>query len=105
LPDVPLIADFAKTDLDREALRILMTRQIFGFPFAAPPGLLPEVRALLRTAFVKTMQDPAVHEDAARIKLDLDPVSGETLERAAHSAFAASPEAIARAKELVTPIP
>jgi tripartite-type tricarboxylate transporter receptor subunit TctC len=105
LPDVPLIADFARTALDREALRILMTRQVFGFPFAAPPGLLPEVRDLLRTAFVKTMKDPAVHEDAVRIKLDLDPVSGETLERAAHAAFAASPAAIARARELVTPIP
>lgn len=103
LPDVPLIADFAKSELDREALRILMTRQVFGFPYAAPPGLLPAVRDLLRTAFVKTMQDPAVREDALRIKLELAPVWGETLERAADAAFAASPEAIARAKELVAP--
>ena len=105
LPDVPLIADFAKTELDRAALRILMTRQVFGFPYAAPPGLSPEVRELLRTAFVKTMQDPAVREDAAKIKLELAPVSGEALERAAHAAFAASPEAIARAKELISPVP
>ena len=71
LPDVPLIPDFAKTDLDRQALRLLMTRQIFGFPFAAPPGLLPEVRDLLRDGFVKTMQDPAVREDAARSRSSL----------------------------------
>jgi tripartite-type tricarboxylate transporter receptor subunit TctC len=103
LPDVPLIADYARTELDRQALRILMTRQIFGFPFAAPPGLLPEVRDLLRTAFLKTMQDPQVREDAVKIKLELAPVSGETLERAAHAAFAASPETIARAKELIAP--
>jgi tripartite-type tricarboxylate transporter receptor subunit TctC len=64
MPDVPLIADFARTDLDRAALRILMTRQIFGFPFAAPPGLLPQVRDLLRQAFDKTMQDPGTIEDA-----------------------------------------
>jgi len=103
LPDVPLIADYARTELDREALRILMTRQIFGFPFAAPPGLSPEVRDVLRTAFVKTMQDPAVREDAAKIKFELAPVAGETLERAAHAAFSASPEVIARAKELIAP--
>ncbi len=103
LPDVPLIADFAKSDLDREALRVLMTRGIFGFPFAAPPGLLPEVRDLLRQAFEKTMRDPQVREDADRIKLELEPISGETLERAARDAFAASPEAIARAKELISP--
>jgi tripartite-type tricarboxylate transporter receptor subunit TctC len=103
LPDVPLIADYAKSDLDRQALRILMTRQVFGFPFAAPPGLLPEVRDLLRAAFVKTMQDPGTHEDAKKIKLELAPVSGETLERAAHEAFSASAAAIARAKELMSP--
>ena len=103
LPDVPLIADFAKTELDRQALRVLMTRQVFGFPFAAPPGLLPEVRDLLRSAFVKTMQDPQVREDALKIKLELAPVAGETLERAARDAYAASPEAIARAKELISP--
>jgi tripartite-type tricarboxylate transporter receptor subunit TctC len=105
LPHVPLIADFAKTDLDRAALRILMTRQTFGFPYAAPPGLSPEVRDLLRTAFVNTMQDPAVREDALRIKLELAPVTGAALEQATNAAFAASPEAIARAKELISPVP
>ena len=103
LPDVPLIAEFTTNDLDREALRLLMTPQIFGFPFAAPPGLLPEVRDLLRAAFVKAMQDAAVHGDAAKIKMELAPVSGETLERAAREAYSASPEVVARAKALMAP--
>jgi tripartite-type tricarboxylate transporter receptor subunit TctC len=103
LPDVPLILDFAKTDLDREALRLLMTRQIFGFPFAGPPGLLPEVRDMLRAAFEKTMQDPALRADAAKIRLEIAPVTGEALERATRDAFAASPEAVARAKQLISP--
>ena len=51
LPDVPLIMDYAKTELDRQALRLLLTREQFGFPLAAPPGVLPEVRDMLRTAF------------------------------------------------------
>ena len=103
LPHVPLIADYAKTELDRQALHILMTRQVFGFPFAAPPSLLPEVRDMLRLAFAKSMQDPALREDAVKIKLDLHPVSGEALERAVHDAFSAPPEVIARAKELLAP--
>ena len=85
------------------ALRILMTRQVFGFPFAAPPGLLPAVRDMLRAAFVKTLQDPALHEDARKIKLDIAPVSGETLERAVHDALTVSPAVIARSKELLSP--
>jgi tripartite-type tricarboxylate transporter receptor subunit TctC len=103
LPDVPLILDFAKTDLDRAAVRLLMTGQAFGFPFAAPPGVLPEVRDMLRAAFDKTMQDPAAREDAVKIKMELAPVSGETLQRAAREADSASPEVVARAKALMAP--
>jgi tripartite-type tricarboxylate transporter receptor subunit TctC len=103
LPDVPLIIDYASNDLDRQALRLLMTPQVFGFPFAAPPGLLPEVRDLLLTAFTKTMADPQVAEDGKKLRLELAPVAGETLQRAAHEAESASPEVVARAKALVAP--
>jgi tripartite-type tricarboxylate transporter receptor subunit TctC len=103
LPDVPLILDFVKNDIDRAAVRLLMTPQVFGFPFVAPPGLTPEVRDMLRAAFVKTLQDPAVREDAQKIKMELAPVSGQTLEGAARETFAASPETIARAKQLIAP--
>ena len=47
------------------------------------------------------MQDPTVREDAKKIRLELAPVSGDALDRAAHEAYAASPETIARAKELI----
>jgi tripartite-type tricarboxylate transporter receptor subunit TctC len=103
LPDVPLITDFARNDLDRQALRVLLTPQIFGFPFAAPPGLRPEVRDMWRAAFDRTMADPQVAEEARKIKLTLAPVSGAQLERGAHEAFSASPDTIAHAKALVAP--
>jgi tripartite-type tricarboxylate transporter receptor subunit TctC len=103
LPDVPLIGDFAGSERDRQALRILLTPQIFGFPFAAPPGVTPAVRAILRSAFARTMQDAQFKDDARKIKLDPRPVGGEVLERAAREAYAASPDVVARAKELIAP--
>ncbi len=103
LTDVPLIFDYARTDLDRKALHLLMAPQVFGFPFVAPPGLLPEVRDTLRLAFERTMQDPKFKEDAAKIRLELDPGKGEALERVAREIYASSPEAIARAKQLIAP--
>jgi tripartite-type tricarboxylate transporter receptor subunit TctC len=102
LPDVPLIMDFAKTDLDRSALHLLMAPQVFGFPFIAPPGLLPEVRDTLRAAFDRTMQDPRFQEDARKIRIEVDPGKGETLERIAREIYASSPETIARAKQLIS---
>jgi tripartite-type tricarboxylate transporter receptor subunit TctC len=103
LPDVPLITDFARSDIDTQALLILLTPQIFGFPFAAPPGLPPALRDTLRAAFAQTMQDTQFKDDAKKIKLEPHPVSGEVLERAAHEAYAASPAAVSRAKELIAP--
>jgi tripartite-type tricarboxylate transporter receptor subunit TctC len=103
LPDVPLISDLAKTALDRNALAVILLPQAFGFPFAAPPGLLPEVSAMLRDAFAQTMRDPQLIEEAQKIKMELRPVRGEELQRLIQEAHAAAPETIARARALIAP--
>jgi tripartite-type tricarboxylate transporter receptor subunit TctC len=83
-------------------LHLLMAPQVFGFPFVAPPGLLPEVRDVLRAAFDRTMQDPGFRQDAAKLRLEPDPGKGETLARIAREIYASSPETIARAKQLIS---
>jgi tripartite-type tricarboxylate transporter receptor subunit TctC len=103
LPDVPLISDLAQTAIDRDALAVILLPQAFGFPFAAPPGLLPEVSAMLRNAFAQTMRDPQLVEEAARIKMELRPVRGEELQRLITEAYTAPPETIARARQLIAP--
>jgi tripartite-type tricarboxylate transporter receptor subunit TctC len=103
LPDVPAIMEFAASDLDRDALRVILLPTFFGFPFAAPPHLLPEVRNLLRTAFERMVEDQQFLEEARKIKLDILPVRGADMERAVRAAYAASPEAITRAKQLIAP--
>ena len=103
LPDVPAIMEFAATDLDRDALRVILLPTFFGFPFAAPPHLLPEVRSLLRTAFERMVEDRQFLEEARKIKFDILPVRGADMERAVRAAYAASPEAITRAKQLIAP--
>src|SRR5688572_10957423 len=42
LPDIPLVIDLAKTDEQRQILRLIFARQALGRPFLAPPGLPPE---------------------------------------------------------------
>ena len=103
LPDVPLITDLASSAVDQQALGVILLPQAFGFPFAAPPGLLPEVSELLRMAFAQTMRDPHVIEEAQRIKMELRPVRGDELQRLIRDAYAASPETIARARQLIAP--
>lgn len=81
LPDVPLIMDFAKTDLDKKALELLFSPQIGAWPLIAPPDVPKERIAILRRAFDATVKDPAFLADAEKIQIEVDPVSGETMQQ------------------------
>lgn len=102
LVGVPLISDLATNDTDRQALEILMAAGNAGYPFAGPPGLLPEVRDMLRDAYAKTLADPALIDEAKRVKFDLNPISGAEIQRVVERVHAATPQAIERAKQLGT---
>jgi len=80
LPDVPLVMDFVKSDEDRQALKLILARQVFGRPFLAPPGVPPARVALLRKAFMQTMRDPAFIREIDRQKLELNPVAGDDMQ-------------------------
>jgi tripartite-type tricarboxylate transporter receptor subunit TctC len=101
LPAVPLVYDFVKSDIDRKALDIIMLPQTAGFPFIAPPGLLPDVKAMLRKAFDETMADPAFLQDAKQIKFDVEPLSGQRLEARILAVYSYSADIVARAKQLI----
>lgn len=101
LPDVPLITDYAKTDRDRQALEIILAPQEVGFPFVGPPGLTPAITALLRKAFVDSMNDPELIAEAEKLSFELRPVGGEHLEQRMKSVYAFPPAVVARAKELI----
>lgn len=80
LPDVPLVMDFVKSDGDRQALKLILSRQVFGRPFVAPPGVAKARVALLRQAFMDTMRDPAFIHEIDRQKLELNPVPGDEMQ-------------------------
>ena len=80
LPDVPLIIDQAKTDADRQVLDLMLERQKFARPYAAPSGLPPGRLELLRRAFDATVRDPDFVKGARSAGLAVDnPLTGEQL--------------------------
>ena len=94
LPDVPLLMEFARDDLDRSALMLLSAPPTIGRPIFTTPGVPPERLAALRRAFDETMRDPAFLAEAKRASLDIEPVSGERLEAITRDILA-SPKAVA----------
>jgi hypothetical protein len=77
LADVPLALDLAKTDADRQALRLALARLEYGRPFFLPPNVPAARVEALRRAFDATMKDPAYLAEADKLKIDVEPLSGE----------------------------
>jgi tripartite-type tricarboxylate transporter receptor subunit TctC len=77
LADVPLFLDRAQSDAERAALRLMLARLEYGRPFFLPPNVPAARLEALRRAFDVTMKDPAYLAEADKLKIEVDPLSGE----------------------------
>jgi len=98
MPDVPLITDFAKTDEQRAILKLMFARNVMGRPYLAPPNLPADRLATLRQAFMDTMTDKDFVAEADKTQLEINPVSGEDVEKLVKEVYATPPDIIAKAK-------
>jgi hypothetical protein len=73
----PRIFDLARTEADRQALRLVLARQGYGGTFFLPPGVPADRVEALRRAFDATMKDPAFRADAKQMGTEVDPMTGE----------------------------
>jgi len=80
LPNVPTAMSLATTDTQRQALALVFARQEYGRPFFAPPGVPAARVAALRRAFDATMKDPEFLAEAAKLQLEIEPMTGEVLQ-------------------------
>ncbi len=101
LPDVPLIIDMAKTNIEREALKLLLSPQRAGRPFAAPPGIEADTLQVLRRAFDATMKDPDLLEMSKKMDLEIEPISGQKVETIIDDIYKTSSDGINAAKEAI----
>jgi tripartite-type tricarboxylate transporter receptor subunit TctC len=77
LADAPLALDLARTDADRQALMLALARLEYGRPFFLPPGVPAARVEALRRAFDATMKDPAYLAEAEKLRIDVEPLTGE----------------------------
>jgi tripartite-type tricarboxylate transporter receptor subunit TctC len=103
LPDVPLVTDLAKTDEQRQILRLIFARQVMGRPFLAPPGIPKERAEALRQAFMDTMKDKDFLAEADKAQLEITPVSGPDVERLVREVYQTPPAIAAKAAQVLNP--
>ena len=105
LPDVPTIYElmekYKTPDATKRLAKVLLSSGDLGRPFVGPPGMPAERIKVLREAFTKAMNDPALLADANKRKWDLDLLSGEELEAVSKDIMVQPPEVIERMKKLL----
>jgi tripartite-type tricarboxylate transporter receptor subunit TctC len=81
LPDIPNALQFAKTESDRKVVELFFTQKTAARPVIAPPGIPADRLAVLRTAFAALAKDRDFLADAERSNLDVDPMTGEDVDK------------------------
>ena len=98
LPDVPLVMDFAKTDEQRQILKLAFARNVMGRPYLAPPNVPADRVAALRDAFSATMADKDFRAETDKLDLEINPVSGSDVEKLVKDIYATPADVVAKAK-------
>jgi tripartite-type tricarboxylate transporter receptor subunit TctC len=80
LPDIPLVLDRATDAEQRQILRLLIAGQFVGRPFFTSPDIPIDRKMALRSAFDETMKDPQFLEEAAKLDLEISPITGAVID-------------------------
>jgi len=102
VPNVPLAIDYAKTDEAKTMIRsVIHTIAPTVRPYVLPPGTPKDRVETLRGAFMSTMKDQEFLADAAKAKLDINPLDGATLETNVKEVFKLDSALIPRLREIL----
>jgi tripartite-type tricarboxylate transporter receptor subunit TctC len=67
---LPEIDNFAKSERERKLLALTRSTRYVGTPYIIPPGTPKELVQILRTAMIKTFQDPEFHKEFKKLTGD-----------------------------------
>jgi tripartite-type tricarboxylate transporter receptor subunit TctC len=96
---IPLSYSFAKTDEQRAVMELAYSQEVFGRPFAMPPGVPKDRVDALRKAFMAALKDKDLLADAKKRRLDIEPLSGEEVQALVAKVYGMPANIVAKAKE------
>jgi tripartite-type tricarboxylate transporter receptor subunit TctC len=105
LKDVPLFNElmekYKTAENVRRLVKVVLAADEFGRPIVFPPGVPADRVKIIREACNKAINDPVVIAEAEKRRLDLDPETGEELDKLAKEVMTATPDVIERVKKLI----
>lgn len=102
LPNVPLAINQAKTEEGKKLIQVgIHDTSTITYLYSLPPGTPKDRLQTLRKAFVDTMKDPEFLAEAKKANLDLDPVTGDELEKTVANFFKLEPSVSNKLREIL----
>jgi tripartite-type tricarboxylate transporter receptor subunit TctC len=98
LADTPLLIDFARNPDDRKLIELMLSSDEVARPIFAPQGAPADRVAALRKAFMATMADADFKDEARKLSLDVDAMSGEEAQAIIADMMAAPAAVVERAR-------
>jgi len=98
LTEIPTVIELAKTDEQRQILRAVMAASEIGTAYFTSPGVPADRVAALRRAFDATMKDPEFLAETQRMKLGINPITGEELQKQVAEVAGLSPEMVTKVR-------
>jgi tripartite-type tricarboxylate transporter receptor subunit TctC len=99
---VPRTRDFARTAEQVRILDLIYSQTAFGRPYVVAPEVPGERIAVLRRAFMATMQDTGLLAEAKRMQVDVMPVAGEDLQAMIGRLYATPKDVLEQARQAMT---
>jgi tripartite-type tricarboxylate transporter receptor subunit TctC len=101
---VPTPWKFISDDVDRRAVALMVGfQQAFGKAYMTSPGVEAEHVSALRLAFDAVLRDKDLLAEAARMRIEITPQTGEDIQRVVEAAYAVPATVIDRLKKIVEP--
>ena len=100
---VPPIWDFVKDEAARKIVELVVSQQVFMRSYIAPPGTPADRIEILRKAFDQTVKDPAFLADAERMRIAIEPLSGEKVQELVTKLYATPKDVVDEAKRAIKP--
>jgi tripartite-type tricarboxylate transporter receptor subunit TctC len=101
LPGVPAVRDLVKSEDDRRIVDLVVSGTELGRPRAFAGGVPADRVAAVRKAFMDTMKDPDFMQEAGKLQIEIDPVSGEHMQKVVADVLATPRNLAERARALI----
>lgn len=105
IKDAPTIHElmdkYKTTDAGRRLARVILAAGDFGRPLVAPPGVPADRVKILRDAFDKAVNDPALLAEAEKRRLEMAPTRWDEMDSLAKDLINTPPEVVARMQKLL----